>query len=170
MNHIRECLPEIRSKIVSLIIQAQQRLNEYGVPLAESNMSPGALLLQMLTRFATEYVDSIDGRNAELSTNDLFGGARINHIFIKKYTPYLLKMDSCENLAEHDIRVSIRNAKGPRTSLFIPEVAFEMLVKRQVKQLEDPSLHCVDQVYDELKIIVEHCEKVLHCLQQCFLF
>jgi len=69
-------------------------------------------------------------------------------------------MDACENLNEQDIKVAIRNAKGPRTALFIPEVAFEMLVKRQVKQLEDPSIHCVDQVYEELKTIVEHCEKV----------
>jgi replication fork clamp-binding protein CrfC len=161
LSHIRECLPEIRSKITALIIQAQQRLNEYGVPLAESQMSPGALLLQLLTKFATEFTDSIDGRNADLSTNDLFGGARINHIFVKKYTPYLYKMDACEGLTELDIRTAIRNAKGPRTSLFIPEASFEMLVKRQVQMLLDPSLHCVDQVYEELKTIIDYCEKNL---------
>lgn len=161
LSHIRECLPDIRAKITALIIQAQQRLNEYGTPLAESAMSPGALLLQLLTKFSTEYTDSIDGRNADLSTGELFGGARINHIFVKKYSPGLSKMDACENLQEHDIRTAIRNAKGPRTSLFIPEAAFEMLVKKQVKMLEDPSLNCVDQVFEELKSIVDHCEKSL---------
>lgn len=124
-------------------------------------MSPGALMLQLLTKFSTEYNDSIDGRNTDLSTGELFGGARINHIFVKKYSPILSKMDACENLQEHDIRTAIRNAKGPRTSLFIPEAAFEMLVKKQVKMLEDPSLNCVDQVFEELKSIVDHCEKSL---------
>jgi hypothetical protein len=70
-------------------------------------------------------------------------------------------MDACENLTEFDIRNAIRNAKGPRTSLFIPEASFEMLVKRQVKMLEDPSIRCVDQVFEELAAIVDHCEKNL---------
>lgn len=161
LNHIREVLPEIRTKISALIQQAQQRLGEYGVPVSESNMSNGALLLQLLTKFSTDYNESIEGRNVDLTTNDLFGGARINHIFTKKYLPFLLKMDSCENLNESDIRTAIRNAKGPRTSLFIPEAAFEMLVKRQVKQLEEPAIRCVDQVFEELATVVEHCEKGL---------
>lgn len=161
LNHIRQVLPDIKSKIAQLISQAQQRLQEYGVPINEGGMSNGALLLQLLTKFSTEYVDVIDGRNTDLSTNDLFGGARINHIFTKKFFPYLSKMDACENLTEFDIRNAIRNAKGPRTSLFIPEASFEMLVKRQVRMLEDPSIRCVDQVFEELASIVDHCEKNL---------
>jgi len=160
LNHIRQVLPEIKNKIAQLISQAQQRLLEYGDPIS-GGMSNGALLLSLLTKFSTDYVDVIDGRNTDLSTNDLFGGARINHIFTKKFSPYLSKMDACENLTEFDIRNAIRNAKGPRTSLFIPEASFEMLVKKQVKMLEDPSLRCVDQVFEELAAIVDHCEKNL---------
>jgi replication fork clamp-binding protein CrfC len=70
-------------------------------------------------------------------------------------------MDSCENLSDEDIGNCIRNAKGPRTSLFVPEAAFEMLVKRQVLILQDPSLRCVDQVFEELVTIVDYCEKDL---------
>lgn len=160
LNHIRQVLPEIKTKIAQLISQAQQRLLEYGDPIS-GGMSNGALLLSLLTKFSTDYVDVIDGRHSDLSTNDLFGGARINHIFTKKFFPYLAKMDACENLTEFDIRNAIRNAKGPRTSLFIPEASFEMLVKRQVKMLEDPSIRCVDQVFEELAAIVDHCEKNL---------
>lgn len=57
--------------------------------------------------------------------------------------------------------MAIRNAKGPRSSLFVPESSFEMLVRRQVQLLEEPSLRCVDQVFDELLRIVEHSEKPL---------
>lgn len=161
LSHIRSCLPDIKNKIQALMLQAQQRLQTYGTPLAETNMSQGALLLQLVTQFTQTFVDAIDGRIVSQNTNELFGGARINNIFVKKYTPYLLKMDACENLSEDDIKICIRNAKGPRTSLFVPEAAFEMLVKRQVKLLEDPSIRCVDNVFDELLTVVDFCDKDL---------
>jgi dynamin 1-like protein len=34
--------------------------------------------------------------------------------------------------------------------LFVGTAAFEVLVKQQIKRLEDPSLKCVAMVYDEL--------------------
>jgi hypothetical protein len=40
---------------------------------------------------------------------------------------------------------------GPRPSLFVPEVAFDLLVKPQIKLLEPPSLRCVEL---ELRIAV----------------
>uniref|UniRef100_A0A7S1PGH5 Dynamin-type G domain-containing protein n=1 Tax=Percolomonas cosmopolitus TaxID=63605 RepID=A0A7S1PGH5_9EUKA len=161
LEHIRKCLPEIRSKISALISKAQQRLSEYGVPLEESEMNHGAMLLQLLTQFSKEFGDVIEGTNVDLTTDELFGGARINHIFTEKFYPMLEKMDACEGLTDYDIRTAIRNAKGPRTSLFIPEASFVMLVKKQVKKLEDPSLRCVNQVFEELVAIVDHAEKHL---------
>jgi len=32
-----------------------------------------------------------------------------------------------------DILTAIRNATGPRPALFVPEVSFELLVKRQIQ-------------------------------------
>jgi len=161
LHHIRECLPEIKSKISALITQAQQVLNEYGSPLSDSRVGQGGLVLQLVNEFATNFVEAIDGKASDLSTQELFGGARINYIFIEKYAPYMTKLDPCEGLTEKDIRMAIRNAKGPRSSLFVPESSFEMLVRKQVQLLEEPSLRCVDQVFDELLRIVEHSEKHL---------
>ncbi len=39
-----------------------------------------------------------------------------------------------------DILTAIRNATGPRPALFVPEVSFELLVKRQIRRLEEPSV------------------------------
>ena len=39
----------------------------------------------------------------------------------------------------------------------MPEVSFELLVKRQIKRLEDPSLRCVELVHEELQRIIQHC-------------
>lgn len=47
--------------------------------------------------------------------------------------------------------------QGPRPALFVPEVSFELLVKRQIKRLEEPSLRCVELVHEELQRIIQHC-------------
>lgn len=161
LEHIRETLPDLKNKINTLTLQAQQKMREYGSgPI--SGDSPGALLLQLLTDYTTEYVESIEGRNTDIiKTNELFGGALINHIFVSKYYPQMSEIDACENLTDYDIRTAIKNAKGSRTSLFVPEAAFEILVRRQVKNLEEPSIQCVDRVFEELVNIEEYCEKKL---------
>ncbi|CAF0911454.1 unnamed protein product [Brachionus calyciflorus] len=46
---------------------------------------------------------------------------------------------------------------GPRPSLFVPEVSFELLVKRQIRRLEEPSLRCVELVHEELQRIIQQC-------------
>ncbi|EFC48946.1 dynamin [Naegleria gruberi] len=161
LNHINNVLPELRNKIGNLLTQCQQRMKEYGSgPISDD--SPGALLLQLLTDYTTEYIDSIDGRNTEIiKMNELFGGALINNIFVSKYYPQLSELEACENLTDFDIKTAIKNAKGSKTSLFVPEAAFEILVRRQVKLLEDPSIQCVDRVFEELMNIEDFCEKKL---------
>lgn len=39
----------------------------------------------------------------------------------------------------------------------MPEISFELLVKRQVKRLEEPSLRCVELVHEEMQRIIQHC-------------
>lgn len=41
--------------------------------------------------------------------------------------------------------------------MFIPEVSFELLVKRQIRRLEEPSLRCVELVHEEMQRIIQHC-------------
>lgn len=47
--------------------------------------------------------------------------------------------------------------QGPRPSWFVPEVSFELLVKRQIKRLEQPSLRCVELVHEEMQRMIQHC-------------
>lgn len=53
--------------------------------------------------------------------------------------------------------IVISNEKGTRPALFIPEVSFELLVKRQIRRLEEPSLRCVELVHEEMQRIIQHC-------------
>jgi dynamin 1-like protein len=73
----------------------------------------------------------------------------------------LIAIPPCSNLTNTDIRTAIRNSTGPRPSLFVPEIAFDLLVKPQIKLLETPSLRCVELVYEELmKICHNSSDKV----------
>jgi len=40
--------------------------------------------------------------------------------------------------------------QGSTPSLFVGTTAFEVIVKQQIKRLEEPSLKCCQLVYDEL--------------------
>ena len=56
-----------------------------------------------------------------------------------------------------DILTAIRNATGPKPALFVPEVSFELLVKRQIRRLEEPSMRCIELVHEEMQRIIQHC-------------
>ena len=36
-------------------------------------------------------------------------------------------------------------------------MSFELLVKRQIRRLEEPSLRCVELVHEEMQRIIQHC-------------
>ncbi|PKI38784.1 hypothetical protein CRG98_040825, partial [Punica granatum] len=67
------------------------------------------------------------------------------------------EVDPCEDLTDDDIRTAIQNATGPKSALFVPEVPFEVLVRRQIARLLDPSLQCARFIYDELMKISHKC-------------
>eukprot|EP00105_Crassostrea_gigas_P012177 XP_011428084.1 PREDICTED: dynamin-1-like protein [Crassostrea gigas] len=89
--------------------------------------------------------------------NDRCGGARICYIFHETFGRTLESVNPFGGLNPLDILTAIRNATGPRPALFVPEVSFELLVKRQVRRLEEPSLRCVELVHEEMQRIIQHC-------------
>ncbi|XP_013908589.1 PREDICTED: dynamin-1-like protein isoform X2 [Thamnophis sirtalis] len=153
MHHIRDCLPELKTRINVLAAQYQSLLNSYGEPVDDKS----ATLLQLITKFATEYCNTIEGTAKYIETSELCGGARICYIFHETFGRTLESVDPLGGLNTIDILTAIRNATGPRPALFIPEVSFELLVKRQIKRLEEPSLRCVELVHEEMQRIIQHC-------------
>jgi dynamin 1-like protein len=92
-----------------------------------------------------------------MSTSELSGGARILYIFQSVFVKSLEEVDPCEDLTADDIRTAIQNATGPRSALFVPDVPFEVLVRRQISRLLDPSLQCARFIFDELVKISHQC-------------
>ncbi|XP_013875201.1 dynamin-1-like protein isoform X3 [Austrofundulus limnaeus] len=153
MHHIRDCLPELKTRINVLAAQYQSLLNSYGDPVEDKS----ATLLQLITKFAAEYCNTIEGTAKYIETAELCGGARICYIFHETFGRTLESVDPLGGLTTIDVLTAIRNATGPRPALFVPEVSFELLVKRQIKRLEEPSLRCVELVHEEMQRIIQHC-------------
>ncbi|RKF78212.1 Dynamin-related protein DNM1 [Golovinomyces cichoracearum] len=157
MAHIRERLPDIKARLNTLMGQTQQELASYGDMHFSGKEHRGSLVLQLMTRFASSFISSIDGTSTDISTKELCGGARIYYIFNSVFGNSLETIDPTTNLSALDIRTAIRNSTGPRPSLFVPELAFDLLVKPQIKLLEIPSQRCVELVYEELIKICHTC-------------
>ncbi|KAJ6150760.1 hypothetical protein N7470_007354 [Penicillium chermesinum] len=150
-------LPDIKARLNTLMGQTQQELASYGNKQFSGKEHRGSLILQLMTRFASSFISSIDGTSSEISTKELCGGARIYYIFNEVFGNSLETIDPTHNLTVSDIRTAIRNSTGPRASLFVPELAFDLLVKPQIKLLEAPAQRCVELVYEELIKICHTC-------------
>lgn len=59
-------------------------------------------------------------------------------------------MDPFDQVKDIDIRTILYNSSGSSPALFVGTTAFELIVKQQIKRLEDPSIKCASLVYDEL--------------------
>lgn len=157
MNHIRERLPDIKAKLNTLMGQTEQELASYGdyPSLVDTKEGRAALLLNLMTKFANSVINSVEGTSFDdVSIKELCGGARIYYIYNEVFGSQLASINPTQNLSVKDIRTAIRNSLGPRPSLFVPELAFDLLVKPQIKLLEEPSRRCVELVYEELMKIV----------------
>ena len=160
MGHIRDRLPDIKARLNTLMGQTQQELASYGNMQFDGKEHRGSLILQLMTGFASSFISSIDGTSSEISTQELCGGARIYYIFNSVFCNSLETIDPTVNLTTSDIRTAIRNSTGPRPSLFVPEMAFDLLVRPQIKLLDVPAQRCVELVYEELIKICHTCGSV----------
>lgn len=148
MHHIRNTLPDIKQKISTQLQKFQSELTALGGPLGDTNS--GNIVLTIITEFCNEFRTVIDGNSNDLSVAELAGGARISFVFHEVFSNGVKAIDPFDQVKDADIRTILYNSSGSSPALFVGTTAFEVIVKQQIKRLEDPSLKCVNLVYDEL--------------------
>lgn len=147
MMHIKNTLPEIKARITSSLQKYTAELNQLGDSILGN---PANIVLNIITEFSQEYRTVLEGNNQELSSIELSGGARISFVFHELYSNGVKAVDPFDQVKDIDIRTILYNSSGSSPALFVGTTAFELIVKQQIKRLEDPSLKCVSLVYDEL--------------------
>lgn len=166
MHHIRDCLPDLKQRIGRMMADVQSELDALGTPTNNSSRSSrGASLLALLSKFANNFACILDGKgrpdgkkSLADAVNELTGGARISFIFTEVFASSLNSVGAFDGLTDDEIRTTIANSNGTRPALFVPEVSFDILVRRQVARLEEPGTVCVDLVYEELQRIATQAE------------
>lgn len=147
MMHIKQTLPDIKARIASSLQKYTAELSQLGDSLLGNSAN---VVLNMITEFSNEYRSVLDGNNQELSSTELSGGARISFVYHELYANGVKAVDPFDQVKDIDIRTVLYNSSGSSPALFVGTTAFELIVKQQIKRLEDPSLKCVSLVYDEL--------------------
>ncbi|KAL4181949.1 hypothetical protein AMTRI_Chr12g240000 [Amborella trichopoda] len=157
VQHIRMVIPGLKARLTAQMVAVGKELNTLG-EITESKASQGAFLLNILTKYCEAFAAMVEGKNEEMSTTALSGGARIHYIFQSIFVKCLEEVDPCDDLSDEEIQTAIQNATGSKNALFVPEVPFEVLVRRQIARLQDPSLQCARFIYDELIKMSHFCQ------------
>ncbi|CCX31037.1 Similar to Vacuolar protein sorting-associated protein 1; acc. no. Q9URZ5 [Pyronema omphalodes CBS 100304] len=147
MMHIKNTLPEIKTRIQVSLAKYQAELAGLGDSLLGNSAN---IVLNIITEFCNEYRTVLEGNNQELSSAELSGGARISFVFHELYANGIKAVDPFDDVKDTHIRTILYNSSGSSPALFVGTTAFELIVKQQIKRLEDPSLKCASLVYDEL--------------------
>ncbi|KAF2725164.1 vacuolar sorting protein 1 [Polychaeton citri CBS 116435] len=147
MMHIKQTLPDIKARIASSLQKYSSELQSLGDSMLGNSSN---IILNIITEFSNEYRTVLEGHNAELSSIELSGGARISFVYHELYSNGIKAIDPFDQVKDIDIRTILYNSSGSSPALFVGTTAFELIVKQQIKRLEDPSLKCVSLVYDEL--------------------
>uniref|UniRef100_A0A452VCR3 Dynamin-1 n=1 Tax=Ursus maritimus TaxID=29073 RepID=A0A452VCR3_URSMA len=173
-NHIRDTLPGLRNKLQSQLLSIEKEVEEYKNFRPDDPARKTKALLQMVQQFAVDFEKRIEGSGDQIDTYELSGGARINRIFHERFPFELVKMEFDEKELRREISYAIKNIHGIRTGLFTPDMAFETIVKKQVKKIREPCLKCVDMVISELISTVRQCTKKVtrlsRILKRCRVF
>ncbi|PVG02820.1 putative ember of the dynamin family of GTPase [Serendipita vermifera] len=148
MHHIRNTLPDIKTRVSQQLQKFNAELTSLGGPMGDTNA--GNVVLSVITEFTSEFRTMIDGNTNDLAVNELSGGARISFVFHELYNNGVRSIDPFDQVKDGDIRTILYNSSGSTPALFVGTAAFEVIVKQQIKRLEDPSVKCCQLVYEEL--------------------
>lgn len=146
IKKIRETCPALKKQLYGMNAN-------YGVQVKkvkEFTDNYDRSLLDLITQLANSYRALLDGQSNNISLTELQGGAKIASYFKTVFNKEIDEIDPLYNLSNTEIINVIKNASGTNTGVFMPDQAFDHLVKKQLKLMEFPALSCVNYVHEEL--------------------
>lgn len=157
-NHIRDSLPSLRDKLQRQLQTLEKEVEEFKNCDADDPSRKSKALMQMIQQLQHDFESSVLGRESdEVNTRELSSGAKINRLFHEKFPFEMAKMVIDEKQLRREIAFAIKNATGIRIGLFTPDQAFAAIVRKQIERLQDPAVHCLRWVGQELTVVVKDC-------------
>ncbi|XP_017494675.1 PREDICTED: dynamin-like, partial [Rhagoletis zephyria] len=157
-DHIRDTLPTLRDKLQKQLLLLEEEVDEYKNFQPDDLQLKNKAMLQMVQQLDSNFKESFAGLGStQVSTSELSGGARINRLFHERFPFEIVQVEINEKELRSEIAFAIRNIHGIRVGLFTPDLAFELIVKKQIEKLREPSIKCVDLVTGEVFDVVRRC-------------
>eukprot|EP01017_Pseudomicrothorax_dubius_P025788 TRINITY_DN2821_c0_g1_i4.p1 TRINITY_DN2821_c0_g1~~TRINITY_DN2821_c0_g1_i4.p1 ORF type:complete len:446 (-),score=129.08 TRINITY_DN2821_c0_g1_i4:133-1470(-) len=132
----------------------RDRYGDAPVDLGSDQTAKGLYVLALINKFCAALNEMITGRYVRGGYGELTGGARIAYILNDIFKKTIVALDPFDILTDEAIRTAIRNASGISHALFLPEGAFENLIRQQIVRLLEPSLEASHLVFEELRRMV----------------
>lgn len=108
MHHIRNTLPDIKTRVAQQLQKYNAELQALGGPMGDANA--GNVVLSVITEFCAEFRTTIDGNTNDLSLNELSGGARISFVFHELFNTGVKGIDPFDQVKDGDIRTILYNS------------------------------------------------------------
>mmetsp|Transcript_31898 Transcript_31898/g.54945 ORF Transcript_31898/g.54945 Transcript_31898/m.54945 type:complete len:637 (-) Transcript_31898:25-1935(-) len=146
IEHIKNSLPALRSRIEKLHLIRSNELARYGSPLEDFNKAKTMLFL--VQKYCAVIKDRLEGRGYDMEVNRLQGAANINKVL---FSDFPTEMKRSAGPASTKLDNAIINASGFSGTIFIPENLFEKILSESIRLLEPVCINCVDLVASELR-------------------
>lgn len=145
LAHIKRTCPALRKELCDTKARLDERVRALHTP--DEKVS---FVLGLLKDVCRSYCDTLTGDRKDVAEDAVVGGAKISRIINHEYVDRLNGIDPLLNLADETIGNILLNSAGTSKSSFVNEKALENMIARQLENLVEPSLACVDLVGVEM--------------------
>uniref|UniRef100_A0A2S2PUU3 Dynamin-1-like protein n=1 Tax=Schizaphis graminum TaxID=13262 RepID=A0A2S2PUU3_SCHGA len=158
ITHIKKVYPKLKFELEELKNKLGKKLLAMHTP--DNNIS---FLIGLLKDISKSYEDTINGNQNDVSVEKIVGGASIARIIQQKYLKTINAIDPLQDLSNENIAKILLNTSGTNQSTFVNEKALQKILKRQLNNLIEPSLDCVELVRNEMLNILNSID--IRCLE-----
>lgn len=148
--HVQRVYPKIKEELELMKMKLENKLVALQTP--DNKVT---FVMNLLKDISKSFEETINGNQNNIPVDKIIGGASIAKIIEKKYFQTISAIDPLQYLSNKNISIALSNTSGVNHFSFINDKALQKVLSRQIKNLLNPSLDCVDLVRSEMMNIFD---------------
>jgi len=145
LTHIKKVYPKLRVEIELIKSKLERQLIPQYKPDEQISF-----LVGLLKDICKSYEDTMNGDQDNVSVDKIVGGASIARIIQQKYLKRINSIDPFQDISNENIANILANTSGTYQCTFVNEKGLQKILRRQLNNLIEPSLDCVELVRSEM--------------------
>lgn len=148
--HIQRVYPKLKEELELMKTKLENKLVAFQTP--DNKVS---FLMNLFRDISKSYEETVYGNQNNISVDKIIGGASIAKMIEKKYIQTINAIDPLQYLSNKNISIALLNTSGVNRYSFINDKALQKVLSRQIKNLLNPSMDCIDLVRNEMMNIFD---------------